>query len=79
MTASSVNDAAASASVFDDLLDGEPLDALLREPATHRPGDNPSLTGAAEQAERARRLLDAMLDEADHRLEAQQSLATAAR
>jgi tetratricopeptide (TPR) repeat protein len=44
------------------------LDALLREPETHRPGDNPSLTGAAEQAERARRLLDAMLDEADHRL-----------
>ena len=44
------------------------LDALLREPATHRPGDNPSLTGAAEQAERSRRLLDAMLDEADHRL-----------
>jgi len=59
------------------------LDALLREPAHPARGDqpshHPSLTGAAEQAERARRLLDAMLDEADHRLESQQGLATAAR
>ena len=59
------------------------LDALLREPSHPAPGEqtshHPSLTGAAEQAERARRLLDAMLDEADHRLESQQGLATAAR
>jgi hypothetical protein len=45
MTASSVNDAAASASVFDDLLDGEPLDALLRDDALDW-GDDAALASA---------------------------------
>lgn len=44
------------------------LDALLREPEPRHPGGHGGASNPAEQADRARRLLDAMLDEAEQRL-----------
>jgi hypothetical protein len=44
------------------------LDALLREPQPKHYGSNGQGSDATEQADRARRLLDAMLDEAEQRL-----------
>jgi tetratricopeptide (TPR) repeat protein len=44
------------------------LDALLREPQPRQHGGNGGWSDPADQTDRARRLLDAMLDEAEQRL-----------